>query len=52
MVFDRLAPVAGRLKPGRQDAIETLNFEKSRVGLGDIYAKQYEASPQSWSRCF
>ena len=26
-----------------QDAVETLNFEKSRVGLGDIYAKQYEA---------
>eukprot|EP00439_Symbiodinium_sp_Y106_P043118 s2102_g5.t1 len=25
------------------DAVETLNFEKSRVGLGDIYAKQYEA---------
>lgn len=23
--------------------METLNFEKSRVGLGDIYAKQYEA---------
>eukprot|EP00434_Breviolum_minutum_P031233 symbB.v1.2.027622.t1/scaffold2810.1/size69760/4 len=26
-----------------EDAVETLNFEKSRVGLGDIYAKQYEA---------
>ena len=33
---------------GAQDAVETLNFEKSRVGLGDIYAKQYEA--QGWQR--
>merc|ERR1719447_1028816 len=24
------------------DVVETLNFEKSRVGLGDVYAKQYE----------
>lgn len=24
------------------DAVETLNFEKSRIGLGDVYAKQYE----------
>mmetsp|Transcript_111909 Transcript_111909/g.311505 ORF Transcript_111909/g.311505 Transcript_111909/m.311505 type:complete len:742 (-) Transcript_111909:47-2272(-) len=25
------------------EAMETLNFEKSRVGLGEVYAQQYEA---------
>ncbi|CAJ1403509.1 unnamed protein product [Effrenium voratum] len=30
-------------RPDDEDTVETLNFQKSRVGLGDIYAKQYEA---------
>jgi len=34
---------ADRPQGAEDDAVETLNFEKSRVGLGDIYAKQYEA---------
>lgn len=36
-------PPSQRPQGAEEDAVETLNFEKSRVGLGDIYAKQYEA---------
>ncbi|CAK9082211.1 unnamed protein product [Durusdinium trenchii] len=36
-------PPSQRAQTGEEEAVETLNFEKSRVGLGDIYAKQYEA---------
>ncbi|CAE7533291.1 MPHOSPH10 [Symbiodinium pilosum] len=36
-------PPSQRPQGADEDAVETLNFEKSRVGLGDIYAKQYEA---------
>lgn len=36
-------PPSQRPQGSEQDAVESLNFEKSRVGLGDIYAKQYEA---------
>lgn len=36
-------PPSQRPKGEGDDFVETLNFEKSRVGLGDIYAKQYEA---------
>eukprot|EP00931_Biecheleriopsis_adriatica_P072373 TRINITY_DN4660_c0_g2_i1.p1 TRINITY_DN4660_c0_g2~~TRINITY_DN4660_c0_g2_i1.p1 ORF type:complete len:730 (+),score=279.42 TRINITY_DN4660_c0_g2_i1:86-2191(+) len=36
-------PPSQRPQGADEDAMETLNFEKSRVGLGDIYAKQYEA---------
>lgn len=36
-------PPSQRPQSAEEDAVETLNFEKSRVGLGDIYAKQYEA---------
>ncbi|KAF4677733.1 u3 small nucleolar ribonucleoprotein MPP10 [Perkinsus chesapeaki] len=34
-----------RLKDSQQadDSVETLNFQKSRLGLADVYAKQYEA---------
>lgn len=35
-------PPAQRPDNPDKDAVETLNFEKSRVGLGDIYAQQYE----------
>ncbi|KAF4707667.1 u3 small nucleolar ribonucleoprotein MPP10, partial [Perkinsus olseni] len=33
-----------RLKDSQQgdDSVETLNFQKSRLGLADVYAKQYE----------
>lgn len=46
--FDDLArkaalPPSQRPQGAEDDPVETLNFEKSRVGLGDIYAKQYEA---------
>lgn len=36
-------PPSQRKRKEDEDVVETLNFEKSRVGLGDIYAKQYEA---------
>ena len=36
-------PPSARPQKAEDDAVETLNFEKSRVGLGDVYAKQYEA---------
>mmetsp|Transcript_56705 Transcript_56705/g.183691 ORF Transcript_56705/g.183691 Transcript_56705/m.183691 type:complete len:730 (+) Transcript_56705:88-2277(+) len=36
-------PPSQRPRVEGEDVVETLNFEKSRVGLGDIYAKQYEA---------
>lgn len=36
-------PPSQRKRKEEEDVVETLNFEKSRVGLGDIYAKQYEA---------
>merc|ERR1719440_645221 len=36
-------PPSQRPQGADEDVVETLNFEKSRVGLGDIYAKQYEA---------
>ncbi|EER02233.1 FK506-binding nuclear protein, putative [Perkinsus marinus ATCC 50983] len=34
-----------RLKGSQEgdDSVETLNFQKSRLGLADVYAKQYEA---------
>jgi len=35
-------PPSQRPQGAEDDAVETLNFEKSRVGLGDIYAQQYE----------
>mmetsp|Transcript_44565 Transcript_44565/g.105623 ORF Transcript_44565/g.105623 Transcript_44565/m.105623 type:complete len:786 (+) Transcript_44565:54-2411(+) len=40
---DVLPPSKRPQVAGEEDAVEVLNFEKSRVGLGDIYAKQYEA---------
>lgn len=36
-------PPSQRPQNTDEDPVETLNFEKSRVGLGDIYAQQYEA---------
>eukprot|EP00927_Polykrikos_kofoidii_P065162 TRINITY_DN60950_c0_g1_i1.p1 TRINITY_DN60950_c0_g1~~TRINITY_DN60950_c0_g1_i1.p1 ORF type:complete len:773 (+),score=197.87 TRINITY_DN60950_c0_g1_i1:74-2320(+) len=36
-------PPSQRPHGAEDDAAETLNFEKSRVGLGEIYAKQYES---------
>lgn len=36
-------PPAQRPQSADQDLVESLNFEKSRVGLSDIYAQQYEA---------
>merc|ERR1719235_600631 len=36
-------PPSQRPQGADEDIVETLNFEKSRVGLGDIYEKQYEA---------
>jgi len=36
-------PPSQRPQGADDDVVESLNFEKSRVGLGDIYAKQYEA---------
>merc|ERR1719213_242930 len=39
---DAVAP-SQRPQGADDDTVETLNFEKSRVGLADIYAKQYEA---------
>mmetsp|Transcript_92991 Transcript_92991/g.165368 ORF Transcript_92991/g.165368 Transcript_92991/m.165368 type:complete len:692 (+) Transcript_92991:39-2114(+) len=36
-------PPSQRPQGAEEDAVETLNFEKSRIGLGDVYAKQYEA---------
>merc|ERR1712039_519144 len=36
-------PPSQRPQKADEDITETLNFEKSRVGLGDIYAQQYEA---------
>merc|ERR1719277_232419 len=36
-------PPSQRPQGADEDAVETLNFEKSRIGLGEIYAKQYEA---------
>mmetsp|Transcript_126405 Transcript_126405/g.316012 ORF Transcript_126405/g.316012 Transcript_126405/m.316012 type:complete len:736 (+) Transcript_126405:74-2281(+) len=36
-------PPSQRPQGADEDITETLNFEKSRVGLGDVYAKQYEA---------
>merc|ERR1719506_1388474 len=35
-------PPSQRPQGADEDVTETLNFQKSRVGLGDIYAKQYE----------
>merc|ERR1719161_3292254 len=39
---EEIAP-SKRPQGADDDPMETLNFEKSRVGLADIYAKQYEA---------
>eukprot|EP00440_Ansanella_granifera_P002752 gb/GFBE01003004.1/.p1 GENE.gb/GFBE01003004.1/~~gb/GFBE01003004.1/.p1 ORF type:complete len:720 (+),score=276.93 gb/GFBE01003004.1/:1-2160(+) len=36
-------PPSQRPQGAEEDTVETLNFEKSRIGLGDVYAKQYEA---------
>eukprot|EP00930_Biecheleria_cincta_P048137 TRINITY_DN3348_c1_g1_i2.p1 TRINITY_DN3348_c1_g1~~TRINITY_DN3348_c1_g1_i2.p1 ORF type:complete len:701 (-),score=230.30 TRINITY_DN3348_c1_g1_i2:135-2237(-) len=36
-------PPSQRPQGADEDSLETLNFEKSRIGLGDVYAKQYEA---------
>lgn len=36
-------PPSQRPQSAEDDSLEQLNFEKSRIGLGDIYAKQYEA---------
>merc|ERR1719235_2182748 len=36
-------PPSQRPRGADGDVEETLNFEKSRVGLGEIYQKQYEA---------
>jgi len=36
-------PPSQRPQLAEQDGVEALNFEKSRIGLGDVYAKQYEA---------
>jgi len=35
-------PPSKRAPAAEDEGVETLNFEKSRVGLGDVYAKQYE----------
>lgn len=36
-------PPSQRPQGAEEDTLESLNFEKSRIGLGDVYAKQYEA---------
>lgn len=48
-------PQVLRLKGSQEgdDSVETLNFQKSRLGLADVYAKQYEAEvdeggPSGW----
>eukprot|EP00928_Gymnodinium_smaydae_P031953 TRINITY_DN23281_c0_g2_i3.p1 TRINITY_DN23281_c0_g2~~TRINITY_DN23281_c0_g2_i3.p1 ORF type:complete len:788 (+),score=312.07 TRINITY_DN23281_c0_g2_i3:49-2364(+) len=37
-----MLPPSQRPQGDDEELAETLNFQKSRVGLGDIYAKQYE----------
>jgi len=43
VVRKKAVPPSQRPQGAEDDAVESLNFEKSRVGLADIYAKQYEA---------
>mmetsp|Transcript_78844 Transcript_78844/g.244660 ORF Transcript_78844/g.244660 Transcript_78844/m.244660 type:complete len:304 (-) Transcript_78844:89-1000(-) len=43
VVHKTVLPPSQRAPTANDEAVETLNFEKSRVGLGEVYAKQYEA---------
>mmetsp|Transcript_81237 Transcript_81237/g.230115 ORF Transcript_81237/g.230115 Transcript_81237/m.230115 type:complete len:712 (+) Transcript_81237:136-2271(+) len=43
VVRKTVLPPSQRPQHAEDDAAESLNFEKSRVGLGDVYAQQYEA---------
>mmetsp|Transcript_80914 Transcript_80914/g.177563 ORF Transcript_80914/g.177563 Transcript_80914/m.177563 type:complete len:750 (+) Transcript_80914:101-2350(+) len=43
VVRRNIVPPSQRPQGKDDDAAETLNFQKSRVGLGDVYAQQYEA---------